>query len=290
VVALTLAACSSKPPAPEPERVPAREELRAQHGLARYALSARQYEQAVPLYEQALVAAYARDDAREIGELGYELAIVRLRRGEPALAEQQIETTIAELERRGARPFAELRLVQALALYAGGRTEQARAVAATVIDTPGIPPATAARAWHLTGMIAADRQDSPSLAAALAALSQRPEPALAADRLELEARQFALRGDHAAALAAFDRTATLRRESGDNVGLARALAFAGGSADASGRGADAANFYLRAARSAAAEGQRDKAKGWLEAAQRSAAGSGRQDILREASVAIDDLR
>jgi hypothetical protein len=155
---------------------------------------------------------------------------------------------------------------------------------------PGVPAATAARAWHLTGMIAADRNDGASLAAALAALLQRPEPALAADRLELEARQMALAGNHAAALAAFERTAALRRESGDNVGLARALAFAGGAADASARRAEAANFYLRAARSAAAEGQRDKAKGWLEAAQRSAAGSGRSDIMREAAVSLNDLR
>jgi hypothetical protein len=284
-----VAACSSAP-APEPERMPAREEMRTQHTLARYALEARQYDQAIALYEQALVTAYARDDARVIGEIGYELAIVRLRRGEFRQAEKQIDDTIGELQRRRMAPFPELRLVQALALYSGDQPARARPLAAAVIETPGTTPATIARAWHLLGMIAADQGNVTGVSTALAAIVERPEPALAADRTELEARRRALEGAHLEAVAGFERTATLRRERGDYTGIARALGFAAESATKAGQRGEAANFYLRAARSAAADGQRDKARGWLEAAHRAASASGQAELAREASAAMEELR
>jgi hypothetical protein len=290
VAALVLALVGCSSPAPEPPRVPAAEEMAAQHRVARFAFESRQYEQAVSLYEQALVTAHARDDAREIGELGYELAVVRLRRGEAQLAESQVRDTVADLERRDRKPFAELRLVQALALYAQDEQEPARALATSVVETPGVDPATAARAWHLRGMIAADRGDGAGLTAALAALPESTLPALAADRLELAARQQAGNGAFDAARGGFGRVAALRRDAGDYVGLARALAAAGKAADASGDRAEAANLYIRAARSAAAEERRAEAREWFKTAARLAAEGGRSDLEREASLGVQNLK
>jgi tetratricopeptide (TPR) repeat protein len=264
--------------------------MTSQHRVARFAFEARQYEQAVDLYEKALVTAHARDDAREIGELGYELAVVRLRRGEPKLAEALVRDTVADLERRGRKPFAELRLVQALALYAQGDAEPARALATSVVDTAGVDAATAARAWHLRGMIAADRGDGAALAAALAALPESTSPALAADRLELGARQQAGAGAFDTARGGFERVAALRRDSGDYVGLARALAAAGKAAEASGDRAEAANLYIRAARSAAAEERRSEAREWFNTAARLATEDGRSDLAREASLGVENLK
>jgi tetratricopeptide (TPR) repeat protein len=286
---LILVGCSSSP-APEPPRVPAAEEMTSQHRVARFAFEARQYDQAVSLYEQALVTAHARDDAREIGELGYELAVVRLRRGEAKLAETQVRDTVADLERRGQKPFAELRLVQALALYAQDEREQARAVATSVVEAPGVDPATAARAWHLRGMIAADRGEGAELAAALAALPESASPALAADRLELAARRQVSAGAFDTARGGFERVAALRRDSGDYVGLARALAAAGKAAEASGDRAEAANLYIRAARSAAAEERRAEAREWFNTAARLATEGGRSDLAREASLGVENLK
>ena len=90
---------------------------------------------------------------------------------------RQARQTRDELRRRGNEPFAELYLVEAVALYEMGeemdavaRAERAIALAAR----PGEPVAT--RAWFLKGRIAADHADAAGIRAALAALGPLAEP------------------------------------------------------------------------------------------------------------------
>ena len=85
--------------------------------LARYAFEERQYDQAAQMYARVLERAYARDDLGAIGDVGYELAVVRLRQLDPRAAAAQARGTRDELRRRGNEPFAELYLVEAVALY-----------------------------------------------------------------------------------------------------------------------------------------------------------------------------
>jgi tetratricopeptide (TPR) repeat protein len=285
---LALAACSSPPPPAPHVPDPTSQDMATQHRLARFALQTRKYDQALFLYEQALARAYARDDAAAIGEIGYELAVVQLRLGEPKRAELQVRDTKTELTRRGVAPFVELRLVEALALYEQGRSDEASIYADALIAFVPADSGVAARAWHLRGMVAANRGDVAGINRSLGALDKATEPALVADRAELDARREALVGPPDVALAAFDKAATLRRDLGDHTGMVRALAFAAELAASAGRRADAADRYLRAARSANADGRRSEAVAWLGEARRLAAESGHPELIREAGMRLDD--
>jgi tetratricopeptide (TPR) repeat protein len=286
---ILLAGCSAAAPAPEPA-VPVDQELMSGWRLARYAFEEGQYDQAAQMYARVLERAYARDDLGAIGDVGYELAVVRLRQLDPAAAAAQARRTRDELRRRGDEPFAELYLVEAVALYelgeevdAASRAEEAIALA----SGPGEP--IAVRAWFLKGRIAADHADTAAVGRALAAFGRSSNPELQADRLELTGRLELLEGRPERALPAFRASADLRRDAEDYLGMARVLALAGEAAERAGLSADAADLYFRAGRSAEVERDLANARRWLGAAARLAASTGQAAILAEANERLESL-
>ena len=286
---LALAACgTSQAPREAPEAVD--QDLASGWRLARFAFEQGQYDQAAELYRRVLERAYARDDLLAIGDLGYELAVVRLRQRDPGAAAEQARMTRDELRRRGAPPFAELYLVEAVARYETGDGAGATAMADAALElAPAADDEVVARALFLHGRIAADRADHEGLARALAGLGAPRSAALRADRLELQGRLALLEERPEGALPAFRQSADLRREVADYVGMARALAFAAEAAQAAGQVEEAADLYFRAGRSAEVEGGRADARRWLEAAARLAATTDQTEILAEANQRLEQL-
>jgi hypothetical protein len=257
--------------------------------LARLSFEEERLEQAAALYRQALDRAYERDDLQAITDLGYNLAVIDLQRGQAATALATAQSTRAEIIRRGATPSAELLLVECVALYRQGSGADAVALADAALMAPDVAPEIRARAIFVQGLVAADRADATSLAEATAALSSYPDEEIVADRQELEGRLALLQGDSASALAKFLAVADLRRTALEYRGMARALALAGGAATAAGRAAEAADLYLRAGRSAQVQDDRDNAGAWLRAARDLGERSGARAVAAEATVRLGVL-
>jgi tetratricopeptide (TPR) repeat protein len=280
---ILLAGCTAAAPVPAPSE-PVDEDLMSGWRLARFALEERKYDRAAGLYARVLERAYARDDPSAIGDVGYELAVVRLRQLGPDAAALQARQTRDELRRRGEEPFAELYLVEAVALYEMGKRAGAEAMADQAIAlAPGPSDPVARRAWFLNGRIAADRADQAGVDRALAALGRPQNPELQADRLELIGRRDLLDHRPDRALPAFRTSADLRRDAGDYLGMARVLALAGEAAEGADVIPEAADLYFRAGRSAEVEGRRADAQRWLGAAARLAQTSGQAEILAQAN-------
>jgi tetratricopeptide (TPR) repeat protein len=286
---LLFAGCggSSSPPQP-PE--PLDQDLTSGWRLARFAFEQGQYDEAAGLYARVLERAYARDDLRAIGEVGYELAVVHLRRHNPRAAAEQAMRSREELRRRGAAPFAELYLVEAVALYEAGDRDGAEVMADQTIEVAPAPSdALVDRALYLRGRIAADRADTAGVSRALAQLGNAQNAELRADRLELLGRLNLLEDRPESALPAFRESADLRREVEDYIGMARALALAGEAAKSTGRATEAADLYFRAGRTAELEGNRADARRWLDSAARLAAKTGQAEILSQAKERLEHM-
>ncbi len=282
-IVLTLAGCGGSGTLPLLAAIFRDTRLDSARATAALAFEQGRYDQAAQLYRTALDLARARDELRAIGDIGYDLAVTELRRGENAMSLRMATVTRLELQRRAAPVFAELRLVEAAALYRLGRADAAEPLAREVaagVDTAAL------RGRFLLGLIAADRRDADALAAALGALGSDEAPEWRADRRELEAHAARLSGDRAAARAAFLAAAELRRDVLDYPSMARALAAAGETAERAGSAAEAADLYLRAGRSALlGSGGAARAEVWLATAERLARGAGETPIL-EAIAAL----
>ena len=284
-----MAGCTAAAPA-QPPAAPIDDDLMSGWSLARFAFEERQYDQAAELYARVLERAYARDDLGAIGDVGYELAVVRLRQLDAPAAVEQARQTRDELRRRGDEPFAELYLVEAVALYEMGEREGAEAMADQAIAlAPRPTDQVALRAWFLEGRIAADRDDQAGVARALAALGQSQDQELRADRLELLGRLDLLDDQPDRALPTLRTSAELRRDAEDYLGMARVLALAGAAAEAAGQTSEAADLYFRAGRSAEIEGRYADARRWLGAAARLAETTGQAEILSQANSRLEAL-
>ncbi|TVR83216.1 MAG: hypothetical protein EA405_05180 [Rhodospirillales bacterium] len=273
---LPVAACGG---AQEPE--PPDLALTRSQRVAIAAFQQGQLDQAAHLSEAALVHAHARDDAQAISDIGYNLAVIALRRGRPETALAAARAARGDAERRGVKVLPELKLVEAAALYRLGRLAEAAAVAEALVTTDA-DASTTDRALFIRGLVAADSGDAAGLVAALASLAERAAEMPVADLEELRARRADLAGDAAAARAAALVAAALRRDELDYAGMARALAMAAAAAEALGNDAEAAHLYLRAGRSAAAQSASADAARWLEAAIRSAGTAGQAELAAEA--------
>lgn len=281
LIVLSLCACAASPPAAPP---PGDARIDLAWRAAGLAFARGHFDQAARLYAEAIEHAQARDDGAALGDLGYELAVTQLRRGDPEASLAASAAARAELRRHGSPTFPELDLVEAVALQRAGRSEQAERAATALIETGG---PVARRARFVLGLIAAERGDVAALSAQLAALGPSAQTEWRADRAELAARRAALEGDHAAAGAGFLAAADARREVLDYPGMARALAGAGASAAAAGDRAAAAALYLRAGRSQMlADGGAARAREWLSTAERIARDIDDRAVL----AAIEGLR
>lgn len=258
-IALLLAGCGG--PAPDPPPVPVDETLGRETRAGRLAFELEHPEEAAAKYRVALLRAQARDDLPAIGDLGYNLAVAELHANAPERALLVARQTRSELERRGATAFPELLLVEATALYRTGAPAAADEMAARAQG--GGDAGTTARATFLRGLIADESGNEAGLAAAADTLRSADSVALQADAAELAARLALRRGDSARAGEAAASAVTLRRDTLDYRGLARALALAGEAAKRSGDSTAAADLFLRAGRSAAAQGDAASARPWL---------------------------
>ncbi|HYN38893.1 MAG TPA: hypothetical protein VES39_06560 [Rhodospirillales bacterium] len=287
VLAAVLAGCggNAAPPAPEDAA------LTRDQRLARLSFEQQRPEQAVSLYRQALAQAQRRDDADAIEGLGYDLAVALLRVNRPGEALATAQATRGEVERRGGRPRPELLLVQAAALYRSGEADAVADLAAAILALPDASSDVRGRAGFISGLVAADRGDAAGVRAALAQLEalaaappiEAPAPTpLTADRDELAGHLARLQGDPAGARSAFLAAADARRTLLDYPGMARSLAHAASAAEAQGRGAEAADLWLRAGRSAQLGGQSAEARVWLGRAREIAVRIGAADIAAEA--------
>lgn len=220
---------------------------------ARHAFLAGRYDQAAAAYARALDRAHALDDVAAIALAGQELAISDLRRGKAEDAAAAAARTRSELARRGRSVSPALTLVEATARYRLGQAQKARQLAQEAAES-GEDALVTARATYLIGLLAADRGDRTALRNAVEGLPASEQPELAADRLALTGRLALLDGDAGAALNAFTAEERLRRASGDEAGVARALNAAAQAAEKVGRPAEAADLYFRAGRSATQAG------------------------------------
>jgi hypothetical protein len=248
-----LTACGSTPePPPGPEAVQDAE-ISASLEMARFAFLSGRYDQAIRAYSGSLDRAYARDDVAAIAVAGQELAFSYLRAGKPEEAVQAASRTREELARRGRPARPALALVEATARYRLKETAVAERLAREVAAAPDDPMA-ATRATFLLGLIAADRRDIAALSAASDTLSRSGEqPEMKADSLHL------IRKDYVQAANAFMAEEALRRASGDEPGVARALALAADATEKNGQKAKAADLWFRSGRSAAQEGDTESA-------------------------------
>jgi tetratricopeptide (TPR) repeat protein len=257
--------------------------------LARLSFEQERPDQAATLYRQALDRSYERDDLQAIADLGYNLAVVDLRRGQFASALATAQATRGEIVRRGGAPAPELLLAEAVALYRQGDGSGAAELASTVAGGPDTAAETRARAIFVQGLVAADSRDAAALATAVAALDPASGEEIAADRRELEGRLASLRGDWTGAIASLLSVAASRRDALDYRGMARALALAGGAAESAGRYTEAADLYLRAGRSAQLQDDRPHARAWLMTARNLGERIGEPAIAAEARVRLDAL-
>jgi len=247
----TLAACGGAPSDPGP---PPDVQLDQANRAGTQALSMDMPQLAVKQYKTALQRAYERDDAGAIADVSYNLALAQMKAGDSKAALATVRDARVDLERRHATVPAELFLVQAAAAYRLGDYATADTAAREAVGHPSKDPDTAARAWFIRGLVAAQRGDGTALAQAIAALPPAKQPDLQADREELSGRAALLAGQTSQALELFQQSAANRQQALDYRGMARALALAGDAALRDGRTANAADLFLRAGRSALLQG------------------------------------
>jgi len=261
-VLLLVAGCGGS--APDESNTPVDKALERETQAGRVAYDLEHPEEAAEKYRTALERAEARDDLEQIGTLGYNLAVAELQANAPDRALAAARTTRTELERRGAKPFPALTLVEATALYRTGASTEADAVAAQAEG--GGDAEASARATFLRGLIADERGNEPGLTVAADKLRGAGTPPLQADAAELAARVALRRGDSALALQEASRAESLRRDTIDYRGLARVLAVQGEATMQAGDRKSAADLFWRAGRSAAAQGDSKIARLWLRQA------------------------
>jgi hypothetical protein len=282
VICAVLAACGGTPESPPDPDAVRDAEISSSLEMARFAFLSGRYDQAVQAYSGSLERAYARDDVAAIAVAGQELAFSYLRDGKPKEAARAAARTREELARRGRPARPALALVEATARYRLKETATAERLAREVTGAATDDPMAAARATFLLGLIAADRRDVAALTAASDTLSRSGEqPEMKADSLHLTGRLHLIRKDYVQAADAFMAEEALRRTSGDEPGVARALAFAAESTERNGQKAKAADFWFRSGRSAAQEGD-DEAASRLRRAESLARHTGQPALANEA--------
>ena len=225
------------------------------------ALELERSEEAIEQYRRAFERAIARDDAGDIGDYGYDLAVAQLDANQPKQALASVGRTKTELARRGAPSFAALDLAEATAYYRIGDKEASDRLASKA--EAGGDAAAAARAAYLRGLIADDDDNAEGLDQAVARLANPTSTDQQADAAELIARQQIRQGEFNGAATAAEHAADLRRDILDYRGMARALSVAAYAEQRGGDAEAASSLYIRAGQSAAALGDSASARSWL---------------------------
>jgi len=250
---LTLAGCATSPSSTVP---PKDKELSRTGNLARAAFEDGATAKAIDLYRKALNRAIAMDDATEIGNAAYNLAMCHVILGQLDQASASLAEAKAAFERSGSYP-ADVLLLEATVAQRQGQLEQALSLADQVLAASS-DENDLFQAMLLKGTIACD-QDDPALAKTSLAEADRHHitsaPLLAA-RERLAGSILLLERNPAEAAAAFDRAAALFQKAKHYRDMAITLRRAGEAYQEAGDTQRAEDRLFRAKRSLAAQGEK----------------------------------
>jgi tetratricopeptide (TPR) repeat protein len=252
---LTLAGCATSPTSTVP---PKDKELSRTGNLARVAFEDGATAKAIDLYGKALNRARAMDDATEIANAAYNLALCHIILGQLDQANASLAEAKAAFARSGSNP-ADVLLLEATLAQRQGRLEQALLLADQVLSAS---PDESHRfqVALLKGTIACAQDDPARARSALAEADQHPvanAPLLAA-RERLAGCIFLLESNPAEAAAAFDRAAALFQEAKHYRDMALTLRRAAEAHREAGDMQRAEDRLFRAQRSLAAQGERSE--------------------------------
>jgi tetratricopeptide (TPR) repeat protein len=250
---LTLVGCATSPTATVP---PKDGELSRASDRARAAFEDGATAKAIDLYTRALDRARAMDDATEIGNTAYNLALCHILVGQLDQASASLAEAKVAFERDGGNP-ADVLLLEATIAQRQGNLDQALSLADEVLSAS---PDESHRfqVALLKGTIACGQDDPVRAKAALVEADQHhvTNAALLAARERLVGNIFLLENNPAEAAVAFDRAAALFQVAKHYRDMAITLRRAGEAYREAGDTQRAEDRLSRAARSLAAQGQK----------------------------------
>ncbi len=248
---LTLVGCATPPAAPPKDK-----ELSRTGDLARAAFEEGATAKAIGLYQEALNRAYAMDDAMEIGNAAYNLALCHVLLGQLDQANALLTEAKAAFTRHGSIP-ADVLLLEATVTQRQGKLEQALLLADQVLSAS---PDESHRfqAALLKGTVACQQNDPARARTALAEADKHhvAHAALLAARERLAGNIFLLEGNPAEAAAALDRAAALFQKAKHYRDMALTLRRAGEAYREAGDTQRAEDRLFRARRSLTAQGEK----------------------------------
>ncbi|MEN6424986.1 MAG: hypothetical protein ABFE13_06465 [Phycisphaerales bacterium] len=250
---LMLAGCATVPTS----TVPASDkELSRTRDLARAAFEDGATAKAIDLYAKALNRALAMDDATEIGNAAYNLALCHIILGHFDQASASLAEAKAAFKRSGSNP-ADVLLLAATIAQRQGKLEQALSLAEQVLSASPDENHRFQVAL-LRGTIACGQDDPASARTALLEADQHKVTTalLLAARERLAGSIFLLERNPAEAAAAFDRAAALFQKAKHYRDMALTLRRAGEAYQEAGDTQHAEDRLFRAKRSLAAQGEK----------------------------------
>ncbi len=249
---LTLAGCATSPTSTVP---PKDKELSRTSNLARVAFEEGATAKAIDLYGKALNQARAMDDAAEIGNTAYNLALCHIILGQLDQASTSLAEAKTAFERSGSAPT-DVLLLEATIAQRQGRLQQALSLADQVLSASP-DENDLFQATLLKGTIACGQDDPARARTALAEADQyhASNVVLLAGRERLAGSIFLLERNPAEAAAAFDRAAALFQEARHYRDMALTLRRAGKAYREAGDVQRAEDRLFRAKRSLAAQGE-----------------------------------
>jgi tetratricopeptide (TPR) repeat protein len=253
LIFLTLAGCAAAPPSTVPRED---KELSQASDLARAAFEDGATARAVDLYSKALNRAIAMDDAPEIGNAAYNLALGQIILGQLDQASAALAVARAAFQRSGTNP-ADVLLLEATIAQRQGELEQALSLADQVLSASS-DESHRFQVALLKGTVACGQDDPASARTALAEADQHHvtnTPLLAA-RERLAGNIFLREGNPAEAAPAFDRAAALFQKAKHYRDMALTLRRAGAAYREAGDTQRAEDRLFRAKRSLAAQGEK----------------------------------
>ena len=250
---LTLVGCATSPTSTVP---PKDKELSRTSNLARTAFEDGATARAIDLYGKALNRARATDDATEIGNAAYNLALCHTILGQLDQASVSLVEATAAFRRRGSNP-ADVLLLEATVAQREGKSEQALSLADQVLSASS-DENDLFQVALLKGTIACQQDDPARARTALAEADRHhiANAALLAARERLVGNILLLEGNPAEAAAAFDRAAALFQKAKRYRDMALTLRRAGEAYQEAGDTQRAEDRLFRARRSLAAQGEK----------------------------------
>jgi tetratricopeptide (TPR) repeat protein len=250
---LTLVGCAPSPTSTTPRKD---KELSRTSDLARAAFEEGATAKAVDLYGKALNRARVMDDATEIGNTAYNLALCHIILGQLDQASALLAEAKAAFERSGSNP-ADVLLLEATVAERQGKLEQAQSLADQVLSASP-DENDLFQVALLKATIACEQADPARAKTALVEADQHhvTDVPLLAARERLAGSIFLLERDPAEAAAAFDRAAALFQEAKQYRDMALTLRRAGEAYREAGDAQQAEDRLFRAKRSLAAQGEK----------------------------------